>query len=417
MRFFIIFLIITNIFSIDATMEIIKNSEKLPYIIVEVNGKNNDLNSKLYKMLIADLKVSSHFNVVEVSGDDFINDKDIDYNFYSAKNINLIARINSDSVSNSVVTTLMLYDVNMKNIALSKKYTIGQDSKYPFISHKIAVDINDYIKAPSIEWMNRSVVLSKYTKSEESVILVADYTLTFQNPIIKGGLNIFPKWGDKDQRTIYFTKYYDKPTLVKYNIYTGEMQKILSSDGMIVASDISKDESKLLLTMSPNGQPDIYLLNLKTSALDKLTNYNGIDVGANFIDNEDSIMFVSDRLGYPNIFSLNLATRIVNQLAYNGRNNSSASAYSSYVVYSSRESDNEFGNNIFNLYLISTKSNYIRRLTANGINQMPRFSTDGDSIMFIKSTDNESSLGILRLNYNNSYLFPLTNEKIQAMDW
>ena len=416
MRFFLIFLIITNIFSIDATMEIIKNSEKLPYIIVEVDGKNSQLNSKLYKMLIADLKVSNHFNVIE-SSNDFINNKEVDYNFYNAKNINLVARINSDSTNNNVVTTLTLHDVNVKNIALSKKYTITQDSRYPFVSHKIAVDINDYIKAPSIEWMNRSVVLSKYTKSEESVILVADYTLTFQSTIIKGGLNIFPKWGDKDQKTIYFTKYYDKPTLVKYNIYTGEMQKILSSDGMIVASDVSKDESKLLLTMSPNNQPDIYLLNLKTSDLKKLTSYSGIDVGANFIDNENSIMFVSDRLGYPNIFSLNLNTKIVNQLAYNGRNNSSANAYDNYVVYSSRESDNEFGNNIFNLYLISTKSNYIRRLTANGINQMPRFSIDGDNIMFIKNTDKESSLGILRLNYNSSYLFPLPNEKIQAMDW
>ena len=416
MRFFLIFLIVTNIFSIDATMEIIKNSEKLPYIIVEVDGKNSQLNAKLYKMLIADLRVSNHFNVIEASND-FINDKEVDYNFYSAKNINLVARINSDFVNNSMVTTLTLHDVNVKNIALSKKYTISQDSRYPFVSHKMAVDINDYIKAPSIEWMNRSVVLSKYTKSEESIILVADYTLTFQSPIIKGGLNIFPKWGDKDQKTIYFTKYYDKPTLVKYNIYTGEMQKILSSDGMIVASDISKDESKLLLTMSPNNQPDIYLLNLKTSDLKKLTSYSGIDVGANFIDNENSIMFVSDRLGYPNIFSLNLNTKIVNQLAYHGRNNSSASAYDNYVVYSSRESDNEFGNNIFNLYLISTKSNYIRRLTANGINQMPRFSIDGDNIMFVKNTDKESSLGILRLNYNSSYLFPLQNEKIQAMDW
>lgn len=383
---------------------------------MEVDGKNSQLNAKLYKMLIADLRVSNHFNVIEASND-FINDKEVDYNFYSAKNINLVARINSDFVNNSMVTTLTLHDVNVKNIALSKKYTISQDSRYPFVSHKMAVDINDYIKAPSIEWMNRSVVLSKYTKSEESIILVADYTLTFQSPIIKGGLNIFPKWGDKDQKTIYFTKYYDKPTLVKYNIYTGDMQKILSSDGMIVASDISKDESKLLLTMSPNNQPDIYLLNLKTSDLKKLTSYSGIDVGANFIDNENSIMFVSDRLGYPNIFSLNLNTKIVNQLAYHGRNNSSASAYDNYVVYSSRESDNEFGNNIFNLYLISTKSNYIRRLTANGINQMPRFSIDGDNIMFVKNTDKESSLGILRLNYNSSYLFPLQNEKIQAMDW
>ena len=128
-------------------------------------------------------------------------------------------------------------------------------------------------------------------------------------------------------------------------------------------------------------------------------------------------MFISDRPGYPNIFSLDLSTKLINQMVYHGRNNSSASAYNEYVVYSSRESENEFGSNIFNLYLISTKSDYIRRLTASGINQMPRFSRDGGSIMFIKNMDEESSLGIIRLNYNKSYLFPLPNEKIQAIDW
>ena len=312
---------------------------------------------------------------------------------------------------------LIVYDINIKQVVLSKKYTVSQDSRYPFLSHKMAIDINNYIKAPSIDWMNRFVVFSKYTQAKESHIVIADYTLTFQNTIIRDGLNIFPKWANKEQDSIYFTKYLDVPTLIKYNIYTGKMEKLLSSDGMIIASDVSQDGSKILLSMAPNNQPDVYLYDVANKNTQRLTNYSGIDVGANFINNEGSIMFISDRTGYPNIFSLDLSTKLINQMVYHGRNNSSASAYNEYIVYSSRESENEFGSNIFNLYLISTKSDYIRRLTANGVNQMPRFSRDGGSIMFIKNTDEESSLGIIRLDYNKSYLFPLPDEKIQAIDW
>lgn len=411
----LIFAIVLNSYALDATMEIIKDTTKLPYIVVENSNNDSDssIGSKTYKMLVADLKVSSHFNVIE----DSEAQSGIDYTKYSAKNVNLVARIDVKKQDGKLIANLLLYDINIKQNVLNKQYNVSQDSRYPFISHKMAIDINDYIKAPSIEWMNRFVVLSKYTNPQESQIIIADYTLTFQNTVIRGGLNIFPKWADKEQTTIYFTKYYDSPTLVKYNIYTGQINNIISSDGMLIVSDVSVDGNKILVTMAPNNQPDIYLYDIQKRISTKLTNYSGIDVGANFIDNEKSIMFISDRLGYPNIFSLNLSTKLINQLVYHGKNNSSASAFNNYVVYSSRESDNEFGVNTFNLYLISTTSDYIRRLTASGVNQMPKFSRDGGSIMFIKNLENESSLGIIRLDYNKSYLFPLPKEKIQAIDW
>lgn len=415
-KLFIYFILMANLFAIDATIEIIKSAEKLPTIIVEnLNNDKNDvlLGSKVYKMLVADLKVSGHFNVIEKNS----GTSNIDYKSYQGDNANLVVKLETDTINKEIVSTMAVYDINIKQNVLSKKYTINQDIRYPFLAHKMAIDINDYIKAPSIDWMNRFVVFSKYTKARESHIVVADYTLTFQNTIIRDGLNIFPKWADKEQNSIYFTKYMPSPTLVKYNIYTGQMDKLISSEGMLIASDVSSDGNRILLTMAPNSQPDIFLYDVVKKTNQKLTNYNGIDVGANFINNEKSIMFISDRMGYPNIFSLDLSTKLISQLVYHGRNNSSASAYNEYVVYASRESDNEFGANIFNLYLISTKSDYIRRLTANGVNQMPRFSRDGGSIMFIKNTPEESSLGIIRLDYNKSYLFPLANEKIQAIDW
>lgn len=405
-----------NVFALDATIEVVKDATKLPVIVVEnLNGDKNDVlvSSKIHKMLVADLKVSGHFSVVEKSE----GVKNIDYEAYIKDNVNLVAKLESKVSSGELVSTIIVYDVNVKQVALSKQYSVKEERRFPFLAHKMAIDINSYIQAPSIDWMNRFVVFSKYTKSKESHIVVADYTLTYQSAVIRDGLNIFPKWLDAEQNSIVFTKYTPRPTLMKYDIYTGKMESLISSDGLLIASDISKDGKKALLTMAPNAQSDIYLFDFASKKSTKLTNYNGIDVGANFINNERGIMFISDRMGYPNIFSLDLQTKLISQLVYHGRNNSSASAFNDYIVYSSRESANEFGQNTFNLYLISTKSDYIRRLTASGVNQLPRFSRDGGSIMFVKNTEEESSLGIIRLNYNKSYLFPLADEKIQSIDW
>ena len=280
--------------------------------------------------------------------------------------------------------------------------------------------MNDYIQAPKVDWMGRMVVVSYYTKPGESEILLSDYTLTYKNSLIKGGLNIFPKWANEQQNAFYYTKYLDKPTLFKYDLTTGQNTQIISSEGMLVASDVSKDSTKILLTMAPNEQADIFLYDIPSAKLTKLTNYRGIDVSGNFIEDEKRVMFISDRLGYPNVFAISVegeANGSLEQMVFHGRNNNAANAFGEYIVYSSRETNEDFSRNTFNLYLVSTKSDFIRRLSANGINQLPRFSKDGETIMYVKHESNQSALGIIRLNCNKTLLFPLRGGIIQSMDW
>ena len=191
---------------------------------------------------------------------------------------------------------------------------------------------------------------------------------------------------------------------------------IKSSDGMMICSDANEDGSKLLLTMAPKGQPDIYLYDVKTKNARALTNYGGIDVGGQFMGN-DKVVFVSDRLGYPNIFSTNINSNSVQQMVHYGKSNAACSAHGEYIVYKARESSESFGGNTFNLHLISTKTDFIRRLTAVGVNEFPRFSVDGDAIVFIKNYQSQSSIGIIRLNHNKNFLFPLKYGKVQSIDW
>ena len=81
---------------------------------------------------------------------------------------------------------------------------------------------------------------------------------------------------------------------------------------MMICSDVSDDGSKLLLSMAPKGQPDVYLYDVKTKNLKQLTNYGGIDVNGQFMDN-GKIAFVSDRAGNPNIFTVDINSGLVEQ--------------------------------------------------------------------------------------------------------
>jgi len=404
------------LYGADATLEIVKNVDNRPSITIEDASSfgSNYVKKKFFRLILGDLKVTSHFKVDDSYR---VTDYHSPINPILKQNRYLVRYSFKKSNGQRLILDFKVYDMRSKTWFLERRYRVSNRVRYPFLIHQAIIDFNDALGLPSVAWMKRYVVLSQYTKSKQSKILIADYTLTYRKTIISGGLNIFPKWADRAQRGIYYTNVGRKPVLYYYNIYTGKRHKVASSDGMIICSDVSKNGKKLLLTKAPNGQPDIYLYNISNGRQKRLTFYSGIDVSGQFVDGEKGVVFVSDRLGKPNIFKLEIGQRGVRQLVYHGRNNSSCTAHGKYIVYSSRESNNAFSSNTFNLYLASTQSDYIRRLTASGINQFPKLSQDGKSVLYIKHYASQSALGVIRLEYNEGFLFPLTGLKIQSIDW
>ncbi len=413
-----IFLTLITLFTLafsDATIEVIKKVESLPSFGVEDSSKSydNTFRLKFFKSLIADLNVISIFNVDRHHRVVDYDDENVDV---ENKEKNFVLRYQLlEGDSGALNLDLKLFRDNEQ--VLSKKYKISRKEIYMFVSHAIAYDINKYMGEPSVEWMKRKVIFSRVVKPKKSEIVIADYTLTYQHVIVNGGFNVFPKWANKEQNAFYYTSLDGlKPTLKRVDVKTAKIKTIISSDGMMICSDVSDDAKTLLLTMAMDGQPDVYTYNVNSKKYKRVTKYGGIDVNAQFME-RDKIVFISNRLGYPNVFSKKLGSGEVEQMVYYGNSNSACSGHGEYIVYKARESSNAFSRNTFNLHLISTKTDFIRRLTATGVNEFPRFSKDGDAILFIKNYKAQSSIGIIRLNYNKNYLFPLKYGRVQSMDW
>ncbi len=410
-----ILMTITFIFASDATIEVIKKIDSLPSIAVEDGSTHKDetLKMKFFKSLVADLNVISLFNVDRRK---FNNDFDTNEVDVENKNINYVLKYNL-SENNGPGFSVEMKIIKNNEVILRKNYKISNHKKYMFVAHTIAYEVNNFMGGPSIEWIKRKVIFSRVVAPLKSEIVIADYTLSYQHVVVKGGFNLFPKWSSQKQNGFYYTSLNEtKPTLKHVDTRSAKITSLISSEGMMTCSDVNANGTKLLLTMAPKGQPDIYLYDVKTKKVKRVTKYKGIDVSGQFMGN-DRIVFVSNRLGYPNIFSKGLYTNDIEQMVYYGKSNASCTANGEYIVYKARESSNAFSRNTFNLHIISTKTDFIRRLTASGVNEFPRFSNDGDAVIFIKNYKNQSSIGIIRLNHNKNYLFPLKYGKVQAMDW
>jgi len=406
---------INLLFAGDATIEVSKQADSLPSLAIEDASIDFDegFKMKFFKTVVADMNVLALFNV-----DRHRNQVDFESSSVAVQNKDMqyVVRYKL-SADGSGALNLTMKVLKMGANVFSKTYKVGNKNTYMFISHGMAYDLNQFMGEPSIEWIKRKVMFSRIVSPRKSEIVIADYTLAYQHVILKGGFNVFPKWANKEQSAFYYTSLDGNiPVLKHIDLRKSKITDVISSDGMMVCSDVSDDGKNLLLTMAKEGQPEIYTYNIATRKYKRETVYGGIDVNGQFMDN-NNIVFVSSRLGYPNVFSKNLRTGEIEQRLFYGRNNSACSANGDYIVYKARETSAAFGYNTFNIHLISTKTDAIRRLTATGMNEYPKFSKDGDAVIFVKTYKGERSIGIVRLNHNKTFLFPIKNGKFQSIDW
>lgn len=406
---FVMALCLCTLFGADATLEVTKNVGVLPRLAIEDGSSvTNDAGVRFHKMLAADMNVVSLFDVDNSYALQPLEGK---YPAASHKDALYVLRyrlITDGSGGFKADVKLLQNGLELFN----KMYYLKQSEMLVFLAHSVAYDINAKMGGSPLEWMKRKVIFVRLSGPRRSEIVAADYTLSYQKVVLSGGMYGFAKWANREQTDFYYTSLSDfRPTIYKVNLATGVKSAVISSDGMAVCSDVSEDGNKLLVTLAPTGQPDIYLYDMRTKEKSRLTDYSGIDVSGQFAG-DDKIIFVSNRMGNPNIFSKKIGDSAVRQVVFEGKNNSTCSAYRNMLVYKARE-----GNGVFNLHLISMNDNHIRRLTSSGENDYPRFSYDGEAILHIKHEGSHSMVGIIRLGVNKSFAFPLHIGRLQSIDW
>ena len=411
MHYIITFLLLTfNLLAVDAVLTIEKDVDsKASIAIVEDSATSNSTqnHSKIFSLLLNDIKMSGHFNVDKKKRKGIFGDGMLPPELHDREYI-----IKYSYSPSGLKLAIKLVLVSENRVILDKGYSVNNMKRYPFLAHNAIVDINNALGYDDISWMKRYLIFSKYKGSRSSEIWIADYTLRYSSRIVSGGLNIFPKWANRQQSAFYYTSYnHTLPTLYKIDMRSGTKKKIVSSEGMLVCSDVSADGSKLLLTMAPNAQTDIYEYSIGSGSKKKLTKFRGIDVNAKYLGDERRIAFVSNRTGRANIYTKSIGSSSVSKAAHYGTNNSSCDANGQNILYSVKE-----GSNV-NVYLGTADSSYVRPLTSNGHNNFPRFSSNGKVILYIKQKGKGNSIGYMNLATKENALYKMMSGRIQSIDW
>lgn len=197
-------------------------------------------------------------------------------------------------------------------------------------------------------------------------------------------LNILPSIGPGGQ--VLFTSYAKRnPDL--WMGAGGAPKRVSKHPGLNLGGVMSPNGGTIAVTLSKDGNSEIYTIDTGGNVKSRLTKNRAIDGSPSWSPGGNQIAFVSNRAGSPQVYRMSSggggAKRLTTKGNYNQTPdwNPGQGDAASWVAYAGRDNANRF-----DVFAVSVKSGKVKRLTqGGGRNTDPTWSPDGRLIAFSSS--------------------------------
>ena len=197
-------------------------------------------------------------------------------------------------------------------------------------------------------------------------------------------LNILPSIGPGGQ--VLFTSYAKRnPDL--WMLAGGNLSRVSKYPGLNLGGVMNPNGSSIAVTLTKDGNSEIYTVDTGGNVKARLTNNNAIDGSPAWNPGGNALAFVSSRAGGPQVFRMSAAGGGEKRLTTKGNYNQSPDwnpgqgALGNLVAYAGRDASNRY-----DVFAVDAGNGKVTRLTQNpGRNLDPTWSPDGRMIAFQSS--------------------------------
>ncbi len=259
------------------------------------------------------------------------------------------------------------------------------------LAHMISDAAVEHIAAEKGFFTTRIAYVSSETGHKE--LYLCDYDGA--NPIqitADKTLNLSPAWDRKEEKLLFTTYRTGRMEVWERDIRTGKSQPISAYQGSNNAAEVSPDNKEIVITLSKDGNSELYVVDRKGKIKRRLTQLPSIEVSGTWSPTGREIAFSSDRAGQPQIFVMDSEGFGVTRLTYEGKYNDSPrfSPKGDVMAFVSRGDDGRF-----RVCTIDVTGQNFQRLDQTGSNENPHWSPDGWHLVYCKYQGKKSDLYIM----------------------
>lgn len=218
----------------------------------------------------------------------------------------------------------------------------------------------------------------------------------------------------KDKKIAYVSFQNGRSEVFVWHPYARRaIEKLPSFDGIASSPSWHPNGKSLLLTLSKNGNKDIYSYNLASKNLSRLTHNPSIDTEASYSADGRRIVFTSNRSGQVQIYIKNLNTGRIKRATFEG-------TYNAKAVFSPDGKTLAMVHQTGGNYRIATLDIATRDLNiiTNGqLDESPSFAPNGDMIIFSTNQNNTGLLSVVSTHGNRGYRLSSQNGEVREPNW
>ena len=311
---------------------------------------------------------------------------DVSYTALKSREVNYLIRTGTKRVANQLTLEVKLFGINEEKELLSRSIPLALDIRE--IAHSISDSTYKEIVGRESVFLHKIVFVSDAKRRSGTKEL---YIMDFDGANIKqltrhGGIVISPAVSP-DGRSILYSlidetkKRGRNINLRLLDVKTKKSRLISSKKGINSGGVFTSDGKSIILTLSHQGNAELYKMSIATGALQRLTKHGAPDVDPSITSDGSLMTFLSGRPGKPMIYTMNPLSieNKVKRISYVGKFNATPrfSPDGREIVFSS------WLDSRFDLFKINSDGSGLGRLTKDfGSNEDPDYSKDGQFIIF-----------------------------------
>jgi TolB protein len=306
-----------------------------------------------------------------------------------------VIKIGFKQKGESVMVDMRLYSVDgSQRVALPKPYTgpvkiSGTTAKLRQHAHGFANEVIGYYTKTK-GFFDTQIVLVKAKRRTKEIYMVSADGMEETQLTKTRGLNLLPSMG---AGRVYFTSFRNGGAHA-FALSGRKARSFSAYKGLNTGAVLSPDGRSVAITLSKDGNPEVYLLHPDTGKVQKrLTRSRAIDTSPAWSPDSKQIAFVSDRHGSPQIFLMNADGSNARRLTFQGDYNQTPdwNPKSNLIAFTARDE-----RAVFDIFTVDAETKEIRRLTQNqGNNEEPTWSPDGRFMAFTSTRTGKSKLYLM----------------------